>query len=350
METKKRVGTLPEITEYDNGNIVTVWLDDNNEINKTVHDGSFSPSYQPDKNYLKLTATAANSSVRISSELTTKPNIEVSEDNGRTWTECTFTNNKTKTFNLSSIGYFILLRGDNENGFASVDNQNLDYKYTTFEMTGGIAASGDLNTLVDKNGGEDVVLPEYCFDRLFKDCTSLVQAPSLPSKSLSRGCYTCLFYGCTNLEQAPALPATSLAEYCYDSMFYGCESIVDAPTLSATTMRAACYVSMFTNCTSLEQPPALPSTNLATECYVAMFSGCTSLEKAPNLLATELANGCYRNIFERCTFDMSDNGETFNFDFGVTPPVTLDVTLSSYYDIANWMGNTNGFTQPVEIE
>ena len=52
-------------------------------------------------------------------------------------------------------------------------------------------------------------------------------------------------------------------------------------------------------------------------------------------------------MFGDCTFAMSNDGTTFNFAFGATPPVTVgEETYNTYYDIAQWMGNTNGFTTP----
>ena len=73
-----------------------------------------------------------------------------------------------------------------------------------------------------------------------------------------------------------------------------------------------------------------------------MFAACIGLTQAPNLPATTLAVGCYYEMFSGCTFAMSDDGTTFNFEFGATPPVTVGLTTyNTYYDIADWMGNTN---------
>jgi hypothetical protein len=52
-------------------------------------------------------------------------------------------------------------------------------------------------------------------------------------------------------------------------------------------------------------------------------------------------------MFYGCTFAMSSDGTTFNFAFGATPPVAIGPdTYSTYYDLAYWMGNTNGFSNP----
>ena len=70
-------------------------------------------------------------------------------------------------------------------------------KYVQFAMTGSIAASGNLMSML--NGRADC--PSYCFVRLFKDCVSLVQAPSLPSSTLGIYSYSTLFGGCSALDR-----------------------------------------------------------------------------------------------------------------------------------------------------
>ena len=87
-----------------------------------------------------------------------------------------------------------------------------------------------------------------------------------------------MFRGCTSLTQAPTLPATTLANYCYNYMFSGCTALTQAPALPATTLAANCYYSMFDGCTSLTQAPALPATTLKVYCYAFIFRGCTSLK------------------------------------------------------------------------
>ena len=142
---------------------------------------------------------------------------------------------------------------------------------------------------------------KYCYNALFKNCTSLIQAPELPATTLAEWCYTEMFRGCTGLTQAPALPATTLVRYCYYHMFYGCTSLNQAPELPATTLFNDCYNAMFYGCTSLTQAPELPATTLADSCYRFMFMGCTSLTHAPELPATTLAKNCYGLMFANCT-------------------------------------------------
>ena len=192
----------------------------------------------------------------------------------------------------------LYLCGDNPNGFS-----NSYSKYSTFAATGSnFGISGDIMSLIDKD--QDVTtIPQIadCFYRLFKDCTMLTTAPTLPATTLAEDCYAGMFEGCTNLTSAPALPATTLAEGCFAGMFEGCTNLTSAPALPATTLAEGCFTGMFEGCTNLTSAPALPATTLAEDCYYAMFRNCTSLTSAPALPATTLATHCYTYMFEGCT-------------------------------------------------
>ena len=57
-------------------------------------------------------------------------------------------------------------------------------------MTGKIAASGNINTLLKADGSVlDLTGRNYCYTKLFYDCTSLTQAPALPATTLANYCY-----------------------------------------------------------------------------------------------------------------------------------------------------------------
>ena len=73
------------------------------------------------------------------------------------------------------------------------------------------------------------------------------------------------------------MPATNLTNFCYQGMFKNCTSLTIAPELPAEVLTESCYQNMFNGCTSLTTAPELPATTLATECYTNMFKGCTSL-------------------------------------------------------------------------
>ena len=220
------------------------------------------------------------------------PDVQYSLDGGKSWVAL----QSDTLIPLKRKGDKALLRGHNPQGISRGDSS-----FTRFVMTGRIAASGSVMSLIDGKGESLVIPGEKCFRNLFEECRSLTQAPQLPATKLEKGCYRAMFSWCTNLTRAPQLPATQLADGCYELMFIGCTSLAQAPQLPAITLDTSCYSLMFSRCTSLTQAPELPATKLALDCYGAMFFGCTSLKRAPKLPATELAEGCYQFMFKECT-------------------------------------------------
>lgn len=267
-------------------------------------------------NYLTFTAEEDGSQFGIIRRGEANPDIQYSLDDGESWTDLA-----RDEITLEKKGDKALIRGNNPTGFSSYP----DYSY--FMMTGKIAASGSVMSLIDGKGETTTIPSTYCFYGLFYECASLTQAPELPATAMTLECYASMFerctglteapelpattleyacyekmfLDCTSLTQAPKLPATTMKEYCYFCMFCNCTSLTQAPELPATTMDVCCYKSMFCNCTSLTQAPKLPATTMDDHCYYYMFWGCTSLTKAPELPATTLAYGCYENMFLDCT-------------------------------------------------
>ena len=245
-------------------------------------------------NFLTLTATADNSSVKLTKVGTLDNTFEVNVGNG--W----------KYYAFDTV--IPLKAGESCKWRCSArPTMQSATSYVKFVMTGTIEASGNCNSMLSSYFENLTSLSEndYAFFRLFIDCTSLTKAPILPATTLAPGCYSCMFYGCTSLVSAPELPATVLSSSCYYSMFYGCTSLVSAPELPATYLDGNCCAYMFYGCTSLAQAPKLPAITLTTYCYSSMFRNCTSLTRAPELpatnLATSLAHHCYDSMFSGCT-------------------------------------------------
>ena len=162
---------------------------------------------------------------------------------------------------------------------------------------------GNIENLLDYitvEAGNHPTMTTSCYSYMFKNCTSITQAPDLPATTLASHCYEAMFLNCTSLTQAPALPATKLSDYCYQYMFTDCISLTKAPKLPATTLSVCCYRGMFTGCISLTKAPKLPATTLASYCYDGMFRECIRLTKAPKLPATTLSVCCYREMFSGC--------------------------------------------------
>ena len=251
----------------------------------------FTREAPPD--YLCFTAEEAGSTVamKVNGSPTKGQAFETSTD-GTNWSVFT---PGTTTITLANAGDKVYFRGDNT---TVSESPSIYYK---FVMSGKIAASGNIMSLLDKTCQSTIISNYYCFRRMFNGCTSLTTAPALPATTLASNCYNSMFEGCTSLTTAPALPATTLAGACYSNMFYNCTSLTTAPALPATTLTQSCYFYMFNGCRSLTTAPALPATTLAGACYFYMFNGCRSLTTAPALPATTLKDNCYNSMFEGCT-------------------------------------------------
>ena len=204
-------------------------------------------------------------------------------------------------WNLAAIslsdGDKMYVKSDDEIPLCEYDSITSIYKH--FIMTGSIAASGNIMSLLNFS----TKMTDNAFGNLFLRCASLTSAPELPATKLTTACYSGMFMDCTSLTQAPKLPAKSVPNNGYELMFSGCTSLLKTPTLPATSVGASGYAGMFSGCTSITTAPELPATNLmyGANCYESMFYGCTSLVNAPELPATILGDNCYKEMFAGCT-------------------------------------------------
>ena len=291
---------------------------------------------QQDVDFLCFTAEEANSTVSLTIGQYISLNLYVSTDNQQTFTQW-----DGSEIVLHNIGDKVYMYGHN----VQISFQHDSSRYCVFKLTGKIAASGNIESLLNRKGVDFVAA--YCFDSLFSGCTSLTSAPQLPATNIGPHCYHQMFKGCTNITEAPVLPATTLAYSCYYSMFYGCISLTQAPLLPATKLAGRCYEYMFYNCSNITKAPELPATTLAEECYEYMFNGCTSLTVAPELLATTLASKCYMGMFNGCTSlnnikclatDISAN----NCTYGWLANVAANGTFTKSANMSSWTTGTSG--------
>lgn len=190
-------------------------------------------NYNSKKNVpLHFTANEPNSSVSL---MVLDYNTDEQCDS---WCEFVYSTDEMKTWN-DYDGHIIYLDncenktmyiqakyGDTEDNPNRNGLTNYIYdanKYHQFVMESSIKAGGNIQFLLDNTGSRMDVTP-YCYQCIFKGCTSLTQAPALPATTLANSCYSNMFYGCSSLTQAPELPATTLAGSCYYSMFVSCKS------------------------------------------------------------------------------------------------------------------------------
>ena len=252
--------------------------------------------------FLTLTATEDNSSVKLKMYGTLSNKFEVNVGNG--WEGYTF-------------GTVIPLKaGQSCKWRCSAHPTTQTYSdYVKFVMTGTIEASGNCNSMLSSDFDNITSLTgyDYAFISLFQDCSSLIRAPELPATTLSKFCYLFMFNGCLSLTQVPSLPATTLADHCYQYMFSNCNDLTQAPELPATTLADSCYQYMFYYSYHLTQAPSLPATTLANYCYQSMFSGCSKLKEA-RISATTTASGALSNWL---------NGVAATGDFYCDPNATI---------------------------
>lgn len=349
---------------------------------------------------LTFIAAEAGSTVKFTKNIgdSSKPipldiNLEYSTDDGATWTNWNYDTPVT----LTNVGDKILVCGDNPEGLGySVGTTDVDpsKNHNKFVMTGKIKCFGDLLSLISKDMsvtdisntfycfselfrdcGSMLIAPtlgaqklgEYCYNSLFRNCTSLVTPPTLLSMELAKGCYCQMFIACANLKSAPAiLPALELKDECYKNMFNGCSSLITTPELPALHIPYRAYYGMFYQCTSLTKfNHALPALSLSEQCYGYMFreSGLTTI---PDLPATELAKNCYWYMFARCQSltDLSDKvlpatspveacyaNMFFSCNNLVTPPEVMLTSLVKKCLYSFCGGNsTSGATQITSIK
>ena len=100
---------------------------------------------------------------------------------------------------------------------------------------------------------------------LFLDCTSLVNAPEIPSGVTNM---SSTFNGCTSLVNAPEIPSgvTNMS-----STFNGCTSLVNAPKIPSSVTNIS-YT--FNGCTSLVNAPTIPN---SVTSMTGTFQNCANL-------------------------------------------------------------------------
>ena len=206
---------------------------------------------KPQLTELCFTAEASNSSVKLqkkgSAYIAGFNGLEYKINNNG-WTSYAI----GSTITLANIGDKVYMRA------VAAGNPRMGASYGgyhKFIITGKIAASGNINTLLNPDPNAEVSLAGkyFCYCNMFNGCTSLTQAPELPATTLADNCYSNMFQNCTSLTQAPELPAMTLADFCYRYMFYGCTSLTQAPALPATTLADFCYMNMFSECSKFSK-------------------------------------------------------------------------------------------------
>ena len=258
--------------------------------------------------------------------------VEVSTDNGATWTEVTAApaeddvpgatlaelNSGDKVFirgNNKSYGYHSAQSGDRENCNFWADKQcyvygnimslvygddfarSIKVENLAFKSFFSDSSNETSYTWVLSKNGKELLLPatilgNKCYHCMFSGCTNLTTVPELPATTLAEGCYQGMFRYCNSLTTTCEFNATILANYCYSNMFQYCENLITVKNLPAITLKDYCYYNMFSVCPNLKTVSKISAKTLAQYCCCQMFGNCGSLVNAPELLATTLAPYC----------------------------------------------------------
>ena len=154
----------------------------------------------------------------------TPPSVQLkySTDWGNTWSAYTIGSQIAMT-NVGDGVCFTAADGVTNGNFAN-DASN----YYHFVVTGRVGAYGDISSLVkdDEDAWTIPLSGQRVFQMLFMDCENLIHAPELPSMYLTNtNTYLGMFRGCTSLEVAPTLPEVGTNNYQFNTMFQGCTSL-----------------------------------------------------------------------------------------------------------------------------
>ena len=237
----KGCSSLTEITTYYSGNFSTTyfneWVDGVAASGTFYYNGSDTTTgvsaiptgwtvLQIPRPELCFTAREANSTVSMAkSGSAPSVSLEYSTD-GLTWSPFVV---GTTTVTLANVDDKMWVRATSTNNQMGSSNSNYNY----FVMTGKIAASGNINSLLAKKEFDQIAkAPTYAYVSLFKECTSLVDATELKltCTGLNNNSYGHMFERCSNLIGGPDIyvnPMTSsnIAMWSMEYMFRYCSEL-----------------------------------------------------------------------------------------------------------------------------
>ena len=170
---------------------------------------------------LCFTAEQINSSVSLIRVGQPEPITLVYSTNGMSWEDYTI----GQIIRLNAIGDKVYIRAKLENN--TINSTWFDTKAYRFQMSGIISASGNIQYLLDPTGQRQDV-PDFCFNGLFYDCQSLINAPQMLGSRLGRRCYLDMYNGSsiTSID----LPAKVLNDSSYYAMTAYCSNIIRVKT------------------------------------------------------------------------------------------------------------------------
>ena len=200
-----------------------------------------TPPHDYSQDYLTIEAISNTYISFITSKiLSIDRTVDVSRDNGQTWTSIRFLQGSWDGGSPTEItlhqGDKMLIKGNNTS-YAVLDEDayhpgNIEACYFDIyvpDSSGGCKVYGNIMSLIygDNFIGQTSLTAPCTFSYLFnghgrasviiKDASNLI----LPATTLTKYCYRYMFMH-SMFDKAPILPATTLKDYCYANMFSGC--------------------------------------------------------------------------------------------------------------------------------
>lgn len=114
----------------------------------------------------------------------------------KTWAE--WTGNEVNATEEGGI-YALYFEGAGNTKITGSSSNKWTLNGSSISCTGNIESLLDYETVA---AGQHPALADFCYDSMFRGCTSLTTAPSLPATTLADSCYYSMFYGCTSVKLA----------------------------------------------------------------------------------------------------------------------------------------------------
>lgn len=171
---------------------------------------------------------------------------------------------------------------------------------------------------------------------MFLDCSSLKNAPDLPSTTLINECYSQMFRG-SGIEKCPKISATSFKGYSCQQMFYGCNNLTETPTFAPSiTIEGRSFKNAFERCINLQRADLSSISTIYYESLQGAFDYCQKLKYVKVSFTDWDSN---ENATDGWLSSVSANGV---FDC----PSTLDTTTRDASHVPSGWTVTHGANAP----
>ncbi len=310
------------------------------------------------KDYLKFTAQEASTIALVKVGNPVDVSL-VTSLNGAPWQAYTTGN----TISLNE-GDELRMRAATVNNTLAANVNN----YHNFVMTGKVAASGDLQSLIDSTLHNRVA---GNMRNLFQNCTALVEPP-YSSATTWVGENDGLYKG-SGIVRAMKITALYCNRSSFDEWYMGCTALVDASPMDCTQLQPqlptsfnATFREICRGCSALTSPPKITIDNNSAHvyyCFKSAFLGCTALVDASDIKIVNCQYGgqAFNSMFYGCTslvtppdFGNLVRNSTYGYEFrecfsGCTslitaPTIDLDADASSCFLGCTALVDASGIT------